>query len=287
MSTTIFVQRAGVRTLICVSLLGAVTAAGCASSMTKTVTAPSTAAVSPSTNEASRSSSPSSATPAPSSSTTSSPAPVRPQVFHGTGQQDLGTISVPSDTTISWNCPSCGNANFIINNAKSDDNDIPTNGLDQTQGVDPLGTGVYHTVVVNTEAGPWTVAIGLPTAPAPSGSPSASSADGSGSPVSPASDQASGGGSTQCDSNISVIGGECRFAENTFYEYWRSQDAGTLSVYSPADQTSYPVACNDAGSEIQCTATDQGAVVSFSRSSVGAYTQSEASSYADSHNVGP
>ena len=37
---------------------------------------------------------------------------------------------------------------------------MPTNGLDQTRGVDPLPAGTYHTVVVNTDApGPWTVRI--------------------------------------------------------------------------------------------------------------------------------
>jgi hypothetical protein len=81
------------------------------------------------------------------------------QVFTGTGQQDLGTITVPQDTTVSWTCDSCGNDNFIINNADSDSGLFSTNGFDQTHGVDPLSAGTYHTVVVDTTSGPWTVTI--------------------------------------------------------------------------------------------------------------------------------
>ena len=64
---------------------------------------------------------------APAPTTTTVPAPTHAQVFNGTGQQNLGTITVPTDSTISWNCPTCGNTNFIINNAQSDVNYITTN----------------------------------------------------------------------------------------------------------------------------------------------------------------
>lgn len=81
------------------------------------------------------------------------------QVFTGSGQQNLGTITVPQDTTVSWTCDSCGSDNFIISDAASDDGMFTTNGLDQTSGVDPLSAGTYHTVVVDTTGGPWTVTI--------------------------------------------------------------------------------------------------------------------------------
>ncbi len=213
-------------------------------------------------------------------SAASTSAPTKPLIFHGTGQQDLGTITVPADTTISWNCPGCSNANFIINNAQSDGQSIPTNGLDQTQGVDPLAAGVYHTVVVDTTGGPWTIAIGSP-APPPGGASSAASQ----APDSSASPASSPGSFSQCDPNISVTNADCHFAENTFYEYWTHQGASSFSVYSPADQTSFDVSCT-AGSEISCT-TSQGATVQFSQSSIDAYTQSQADSYARSHNTGP
>lgn len=81
------------------------------------------------------------------------------QTFTGTGQKNLGTITVPKYATVSWECASCGNTNFIIENSASDPNIFPTNGLEQTEGVEPLPPGTYHTVVVETTAGPWTVTI--------------------------------------------------------------------------------------------------------------------------------
>jgi predicted RNA-binding Zn-ribbon protein involved in translation (DUF1610 family) len=84
---------------------------------------------------------------------------VKPQTFSGTGQKSLGTIIIPTDTVVSWSCPSCGNDNFIINNADSDSNSFATNGLDQTSGVDPIAAGTYHTVVIDTTSGPWSITI--------------------------------------------------------------------------------------------------------------------------------
>jgi hypothetical protein len=204
----------------------------------------------------------------------------RPQVFRGTGQQNLGTISVPADTTISWNCPSCSDTNFIINNAQSDVSAMPTNGLDQTEGVDTLAAGLYHTVVVDTTGGPWTVAIGTP-APVPS-TPSAPLADQS-SPSTPPADSTSG--LTACDPNISVGGGgSCKFAENVFYEYWKRGSATSLSVYGPTDHQWFTVSCSP-GDEVVCS-TDGGATVQFSQSSVDRYTHSEAASYASHADLG-
>jgi hypothetical protein len=81
------------------------------------------------------------------------------QHFSGSGQKSLGTITVPVDSTLSWSCAGCSSTNFIINNAKSDDNSIPTNGFQQTHGVDPLPAGTYHTVVVDTTGSDWTIDI--------------------------------------------------------------------------------------------------------------------------------
>jgi hypothetical protein len=260
--------------------------AGCGGSKTTTVIESSTPGVPSASTSTGTAGTPAATTPADTTPTDSNPADTaaaaRPQVFHGSGQQNLGTITAPSDTTISWNCPSCGNTNFIINNAKSDANPIPTNGLDQTQGVDPLPAGVYHTVVVDTTGGPWTVAIGT-TAQNPSRSNAgASQASGLTSAQPPSTNQ---GSFSQCDANVSVVNGECYFAENTFYEYWMHHGASTFSVYSPADRSPFTVTCS-AGSEISCTAT-QGTTVQFSQSSIDAYTQSQADGYASSHNLGP
>lgn len=127
--------------------------------------------------------------------TTASSASTTPaQTYTGTGQKLLGTINVSTDTTVSWSCPGCGNTNFIINNAASDSQKIPTNGLNQTSGVDPLPAGAYHTVVVDTTSGPWSVTIGgsgtsapvtTSQAPAPTAtsSPGTPSSTGGGDPL--------------------------------------------------------------------------------------------------------
>jgi hypothetical protein len=94
-----------------------------------------------------------------SSGSASSPNVPKVQTFQGTGQKNLGTVTVPPNATVSWKCASCDETNFIIENAESDPSLFPTNALEQTQGVEPVAEGVYHTVVVNTEAGPWTVKI--------------------------------------------------------------------------------------------------------------------------------
>jgi hypothetical protein len=260
-----------------VATLAAAGLAACGGSKTTTVIESNSPAVS----FASTSSSPGASRPTESIAPDSG-APPRPQVFHGTGQQNLGTITLPADTTISWNCPSCANTNFIINNAKSDANAIPTNGLNQAQGVDPIPGGVYHTVVVDTTGGPWTVAVGTTATPPPTSLPGAVEASGATGVQQTSSGQAA---ASQCDPNVSVSQGECKFAENTFYEYWVHHGPSTFSVYSPADQTSLTVTCT-AGSAISCTA-DQGTTVQFSQSSIDAYTQGQADSYARSHKIGP
>jgi hypothetical protein len=161
-----------------VAAVGGLALGGCVASTTTTVIQkPAPSPSSPPGSNVSGSGSSGSQTPA-------NPVPPdRPQVFHGSGQQALGTITVPADSTISWNCPGCGNTNFIINNAQSDDNHIPTNGLNQTQGVDPISAGTYHTVVIDTTGGPWTVAIGANAQPPPEtqGPPSGSAPSSQGS----------------------------------------------------------------------------------------------------------
>lgn len=146
--------------------------AGCAAGSTATVTKTAAAAGPVTTSSAGNAVTTSSA----ATQTTPAQAKPQPKMFQGTGQEALGTIVVPTDTTISWSCPNCASSNFIINNAQSDANAIPTNSLNQTSGVDPLPAGTYHTVVVDTTGGPWTVTIGSPaatptttTATAPSG----------------------------------------------------------------------------------------------------------------------
>jgi hypothetical protein len=87
------------------------------------------------------------------------------KIYTGEGQKNLGTIVVPVSSTVSWECSSCATAqegtgaNFIIENASSDGKDFGVNALKETHGVSPIEPGTYHTVVVNTQAGAWTVKI--------------------------------------------------------------------------------------------------------------------------------
>lgn len=130
-----------------VVLVGAV---GCGGGDATTVTQTVTAGDSASAEESAPSS---------SSTTVESDSAPKSQTFHGTGQKSLGTVVVPEYATVSWECASCGNTNFIIENSESDEAYFPVNALEETKGVLPVEAGTYHTVVVDTSAGPWTVTI--------------------------------------------------------------------------------------------------------------------------------
>ena len=239
-------------------------------------------------------------TPAPVATPAPAPTPAPAQIFHGSGQQDIGTITVPTDSTISWNCPSCGNTNFIIDNAKSDADYIPTNALDQTQGVDTVSAGVYHTVVVDTTGGPWTVAIGT-TAPAPptsSSAPPQSSSSGPPSASAAADTQpASGTIATlpnQCSPGLSATEAiSCGLASNLFYEYYKAEQSGgttALSAWSSATRQYYDASCSSANGLITCSVSgtsDPNAQVEITQAALDAYSPQQASSYAAKSDLGP
>jgi hypothetical protein len=89
-----------------------------------------------------------------------------------------------------------------------------------------------------------------------------------------------------CDPNITVKATTttCPFAQNVFYGYW-STGGADFSAYSPVSEQSYEMTCSD-GATVICDAGD-GAEVRFSMSAVSAYDQSQADSYASSHDLGP
>lgn len=97
-----------------------------------------------------------------SASTPAVPAPTQPaaqpQTFSGVGTENVGTITVASDSTLSWSCPSCGSANYQILNSDVDSS-IAVNGLDETSGTTVIPAGTYHDVTVNTEGENWTFTI--------------------------------------------------------------------------------------------------------------------------------
>lgn len=95
-------------------------------------------------------------------------------------------------------------------------------------------------------------------------------------------------GFRSCDANIAARAGTttCAFAENTFYEYWASQGASSLSVYSPATRSRYATQCSSSSSTVACTTPDRGEV-RFSLAAVSRYSEAQAASYVASHDLGP
>ena len=87
---------------------------------------------------------------------------------------------------------------------------------------------------------------------------------------------------TRCDPNISVSGGSCGLAENTFYAYWASQGA---SSFTAADYSGVSHHLSCAGSITIVCASSDGARITFSQAAVAAYTPSEAAAYAAAHGL--
>jgi hypothetical protein len=91
-----------------------------------------------------------------------------------------------------------------------------------------------------------------------------------------------------CDQNISAKAATttCRFAENTFYEYWDSGESFDVSVYSPAAGHYFDTTCTPGEGWIVCT-TEDGGVVRFTQAAVDRYTPDEAKRYAAAADLGP
>jgi hypothetical protein len=91
-----------------------------------------------------------------------------------------------------------------------------------------------------------------------------------------------------CDSNIEAKAATttCPFAENVFWTYWSSDEAGSLQVWSPAVQATFATTCDSDGVRVTCTTSDDG-VVKFSQAAVDHYSQSQADTYASGHDLGP
>jgi hypothetical protein len=79
------------------------------------------------------------------------------QRFHGTNDENIGTIHVAQDSTLSWTT-SAPNDNFIIDNDFNDDNTIDVNSLNQGSGKTVVPAGDYHKVAV-TAGGDWSFTI--------------------------------------------------------------------------------------------------------------------------------
>jgi hypothetical protein len=76
--------------------------------------------------------------------------------FSGDGSQNLGTITVPSDSTLYWQCDSCSSMD-ISSQTNSDGNSIAISSS-ATSGQSPISAGTYNNVQVSTDAA-FTIAI--------------------------------------------------------------------------------------------------------------------------------
>lgn len=91
-----------------------------------------------------------------------------------------------------------------------------------------------------------------------------------------------------CDANITVRTDTttCGFAQNVFYEYWRSGQSAEFDAYSPATRATFSTTCREAAGRITCTTADRGAV-RFPQAAVDSYTQAQADTYAAKADLGP
>jgi len=91
-----------------------------------------------------------------------------------------------------------------------------------------------------------------------------------------------------CDQNIVAKAGTttCGFAQNAFYEYWRSGKAPVLAVLSPALGRRLDTICTSNGVTVRCT-TDDGGVVRFPERAVDAYTPEMARAFAAAYGLEP
>jgi hypothetical protein len=84
-------------------------------------------------------------------------APARPQRFVGNGAENLGTIVVPVDSTLTWRCASCTETGMQIISVSDSYNTI--NVLQRaTSGKSAVSADTYKNVSVNAD-GPFTITI--------------------------------------------------------------------------------------------------------------------------------
>jgi hypothetical protein len=96
-----------------------------------------------------------------------------------------------------------------------------------------------------------------------------------------------------CDTNIVAnSAASCAFAENVFYEYYKSAqeatNSGSVNVHSPTTGKEYSVFCSLLEGLIACTGEPAatGIYVSFPARAISEYTPAQAAAYAASRDVG-
>jgi hypothetical protein len=148
-------------------------------------------------------------------------------------------------------------------------------------------------IVVQCADGMWSHSGGLSGACSDHGGESAGGT-GSGAVGNSGSQTANTGSAglpNQCDANVSASSNvTCGFAENTFYEYCRvsggdSSQSEAVQAWSPTKRQYYSENCSNTGDAVDCTFG--GGVVRLTVGGLSVYSSSQASAYAQSHDVGP
>jgi rubrerythrin len=79
------------------------------------------------------------------------------KVLTGSATENLGTVDVEAESTLTWNCEGCGESNFIINSS-SGPSPVLVNSLKETSGHTVVDEGTYKDFEVSG-TGPWTIKI--------------------------------------------------------------------------------------------------------------------------------
>lgn len=79
------------------------------------------------------------------------------KVFNGSATENLGTVNIETESTLTWNCEGCTESNFIINSSSGPTN-VLVNALNETSGHTIIDEGSYKDFDVEGN-GSWTVRI--------------------------------------------------------------------------------------------------------------------------------
>ena len=94
--------------------------------------------------------------------TSTPPTPTTPggsdNTFTGNGSQSLGTINVPSDSTLTWQCATCTATGMLITSDLNADGNAINVYQNATSGQSAISAGTYTNVDVNAD-GPFTITI--------------------------------------------------------------------------------------------------------------------------------
>ncbi len=92
---------------------------------------------------------------------------------------------------------------------------------------------------------------------------------------------------SSCDGNIQRNGTtSCELANNAFYEYYQSGRSSSISAWSPAAGRFISLSCSPGGTYVTCRA-GSGEAIRLRSGALDIYSDSQAASYAATHDVGP